>query len=275
MSVFFAGGTTTTNDVFPTVLWDNYVTYAGVTFTGTTGTAGNPIDNAITPSTYDVYQSVNTATGSQIQIDLGVARAVDCAAVIAHNLFTADMSLRVESSTTSISGPWTTRSGFHVPTDNGTVMMRFNSVTARYWRIVFDVIGGVIAPIVGHVMLGSVFRFPAGVSAPYTPLWQAQNYELLMSQTLNGQFVTNRVIRKGAETSISLVATDYTFVKNSLQPFRQHYNEGKPFLFAAGPLTWPEDVSYCWRKPGAEMKPTFNEDGIWMSVGMEVEGYVE
>jgi hypothetical protein len=251
------------------------VTYAGVTFTGGAGTAGNPIDNAITPSTYDVWQSSTAVVGTEIAFDLGSAKAVDCAGVVAHNLFTAGMTVRVESSTTAISGPWTARSGIQTPTDDGTIMLRFNSASARYWRFVFTPVTGVIAPVVGHVMLGTAFRFPAGVSAPYTPLWQAQNYELLMSQTLNGQFVTNRVIRKGAETSISLVATDYTFVKNSLQPFRQHYNEGKPFLFAAGPLTWPEDVSYCWRKPGAEMKPTFNEDGIWMSVGMEVEGYVE
>jgi hypothetical protein len=130
-------------------------------------------------------------------------------------------------------------------------------------------------PIVGVAMAGTRFNFPAGVVAPYKPVWLSQSYELLTATTLGGQFLGNRVLRTGGQTSINLVAVNRTFGETTILPFREHYNSGKAFVWAAGPSVFSKDVGYVWRTEGSVLAPTFDETGIWMSVGMEVYAYGE
>jgi hypothetical protein len=128
-------------------------------------------------------------------------------------------------------------------------------------------------PNIGIAMAGARLSFPAGVKPPYTPLWMAQTYQLLTSTTVGGQFLGNRVIRQGGSTQINLVAVSRSFGETTLTGFRTHYNLGKAFVFAAGPSVFTNDVGYCWRKENSLLAPTFDNNGIWMSVGMDVYAY--
>lgn len=130
-------------------------------------------------------------------------------------------------------------------------------------------------PFVGVAMAGARFNFPAGVMPPYTPVWLSQRYELLTATTLGGQFLGNRVLRQGGQTSINLVSVDRTFGESTVLPFREHFNSGKAFVWAAGPSVFDKDVGYVWRTEGSLLAPTYDESGVLMSVNMEVYSYGE
>lgn len=263
--MIYIQGTPTANDMLPCVLFDNL--FLQGTTTVTSETADGPKQNATNEGTYNFWQP--SALPATYQVDLGSAMAADSLAIVAHNLGSNGTTAVVSSSDNGSS--WTVRATY-LPTDDKTHMLMWRAVSARYWRVVFT--GGSGSLVVGVLMLGARLVFPGGVRPPYSPLWLSQNVELLVSQTMSGQFVTNREIRRGANTNINLVAFERDFVEEDLLPFKNHYDSGKAFIWAAGPCVFDKDVSYAWRQSGAEMKPTFDETGNWMSVTMSVEGYV-
>lgn len=130
-------------------------------------------------------------------------------------------------------------------------------------------------PFVGVAMAGARFNFPAGVLPPYTPVWLSQTYELLTATTIGGQFLGNRVLRQGGKTTINLVAVERSFGESTILPFREHYNTGKAFVWAAGPSVFTKDVGYVWRTENSVLAPTYDDSGTFMSVGMEVYAYGE
>lgn len=255
----------TATDGLPTILWNNI--FASGTLSASSEATGYPKENAVSEATYSAWQP--TALPATLTVDYGSAVAVDSAGLVAHNCGTSGNTVLVQSSTDNVT--WTTRATI-TPTDDTTILALFTSVTARYWR--FSISNGT-APFIGVAMAGARFNFPAGVVAPYTPVWLSQKYELLTATTLGGQFLGNRVLRQGGQTNINLVAFDRTFGESTILPFREHYNTGKAFIWAAGPSIFSKDVGYVWRTEGSLLAPTYDESGVWMSVGMEVYSYVE
>jgi len=167
---------------------------------------------------------------------------------------------------------WTTIELVTAPADDSPILFLFDTVNYRYYRWRFE---GATVPFVGIVMCGQRFNMPAGIVSPYTPMWAAKQYELLSSNSLGGQFLGNRIIRKSAETTVQFVSVSKTFAEDDLRDFMEHYNQGKAFLFASGPAIFDLDVGYCWRTPNGQIRPSFDETGSYMSVSMDVQCYVE
>lgn len=257
--------TPTDADSLPTILWNNI--FASGTLSASSEATGYPKENAISEATYNTWQP--TTLPATLTIDKGSAVSVDSAALVAHNCGTSGNTVEVQSSTDNIT--WTTRATV-VPTDDTTVLCLFNSVSARYWRFRFS---NGTPPFIGVAMAGERFNFPAGVLPPYTPVWLSQTYELLTSTTIGGQFLGNRVLRQGGKTTINLVAVERSFGESTILPFREHYNTGKAFVWAAGPATFTKDVGYVWRTENSVLAPTYDDSGTFMSVGMEVYAYGE
>ena len=155
--------------------------------------------------------------------------------------------------------------------DSDCTLFLFDTIEANFFRL--EILGTSQAHI-RSMWLSKVFEFPGGVGYGYTPPWLAQEKELLVSKTMNGQFVGNRVLSKGAMTEIPMVPEERSFVEEDLQPFMEHYNDGQPFVWAAGPSVFTKDVAYVWRQQNSEMRPVFDQSGNWMSLNMMVEGYV-
>jgi hypothetical protein len=258
--------TPTAADSLPTILYDNK--FAVGTLTASSEATDYPKENVRDEGTVKQWQP--TSLPANIKNDYGSATAVDCAAIIAHDLGSKGCTVLVESSTDDIS--YTTRATI-VPTDNSTILALFTSVMARYWRI--SITGAGDEPFIGVIMVGERFNFPGGVKAPYTPAWLARDYELLTANTIGGQFIGNRVFRQGGSTKIDLVSVSRSFGENDILPFMLHYNIGKAFVWAAGPAVFDKDVAYVWRKENAILAPVFDNDGNWMAVGMEVYIYGE
>jgi hypothetical protein len=251
-------------DSLPTVLWDNVFAKGVLSAVGGTPTS-YPVGNAVTEDTVTYWKPLSLP--ASIVVDAGVPTEADCFAVVGHDCGSRVSTLTLESSVDNVS--WTTRASI-LPTDDTTIMVLFPVVSARYWRLV---VSGSAAPIISVVMLGKRFNFPAGVKAPYKPVWLSQTYELIVAQTMGGQFLGNKVIKTGGETQINLVAFERSYAENDLLPFREHYNLGKAFVFASGPSIFEKDVGYVYRKEGSILSPTFDTNGSWMSVSMEVYCY--
>lgn len=262
--MIYIRNTPTKQDALPTILYTN--TFEQGTMTATTEAVGYPKENILTENTNKAWRP--TAVPARMTVDFGTAVSVDSFAIIGHNLGTGGNTVVIQSSPDGVT--WTTRSTSMTPTDDTTILGLFTALAERYWRL--NISAGAI-PTISRFILTTRFNLPAGVRPPYNPVWLSQSYDLLTSTTLGGQFLGNKVFRQGGETSINLVALHRAYAESDLLPFREHYNLGKAFIWAAGPSIFPNDVGYVWRKENSIMKPTFDVDGLFMSVGMEVYAY--
>ena len=240
----------------PIVLFDNLL----VNSTPSVAAA----EDALTVSTYDAW---NFSLNQTVTFDLGASRQFNTFAIVG-----ADITGNVQLSTSTNNSTFTAINSSVLPVvKSDCILFVFNQRSVRYFRVAFTGSG---SASVRSLWLGKHLEFPGGVGYNYTPIWMAQEKELLVSKTMNGQFVGNRVLSKGSMTDIPMIAEERTFIEEDLQPFMNHYNDGQPFVWAAGPTVFTKDVGYVWRQQNAEMKPTFDQSGNWMSFTMSVEGYV-
>lgn len=262
--VVYIKNTPTNIDELPTVLYNNLM--ATGTVTASSSSTNYPVANLLTESTTE-YWKPSSVTAS-VSLDCLVDKNANSLAIIGHTLGSTNSTVELRVSSDGI-----TFSLLHsiTPQDDSAIVLLFNDTSWRYWRI--TILGSTSLPYISNIFIGERFTFPAGVMPPYTPTWACKTYDLLTSTTIGGQFIGNRVIYTGGETSINLVAFSTEFATNNLESFRQHYNKGKAFVWAMSPSKYPKDVAYVWRKESSVMKPTFDNDGNWMSVGMEVYVY--
>lgn len=254
------------SDKSPAILWDNILEDG--TLTASTEATNGEGANAIDGNTYDYW--IPTALPATLEVDIGSSTSASYAAIAAHTLGTNGNTLDVQYWN---GAAWVSAlSSTITPTDDKTIIVAFTQVSGTKWRIS---ISGGTAPNVGVVSIGDAIQFESGILPAYTPLYMAEEIELLSSQTMNGQFVTNRINRKGARTQFGLNILDRSFVEGTaFQNFRRHYNDGKPFFFASNPSELTEDVAYCWRQDGGEIRPTFDSDGIFYKTQLSLEAYI-
>ena len=253
------------SDKAPVILWDNILEDG--TITATSEDTNGEVENAIDGNTYDYWKP--TAVTARIDLSLAAPKSASYLGIAAHTLGTSSARINVQyDSGGGFTNAW---SGAIAPSDDKTIIVAFDQQTAADWRIV--VLDNVAQ--IGVAFLGDGIQFESGILPAYTPLYMAEEVELLTSQTLNGQFVTNRVNRKGAKGNFGLNILERSFVEGTdFQNFRRHYNDGKPFFFASNPSELVDDVSYCWRQDGGEIRPTFESDGIFYKTQLILEAYI-
>jgi hypothetical protein len=257
--------TPTEVDSFPIVLFDNKVVGATITASSEDLPDGAK-ENVATTSTFDFWQP-ESGTAS-ITFDLGASFLVDTVSIVAHTLGSVSAVVKLESST---DGSTWVEEAEEEPEDNSTITFLIVGKSRRYWRISTV---STDAYVIGNVLIGKKLVFPAGVRPPYTPTDMAENVELLISETLEGQFITNRPLRYGISTEVNLNAVEYGFVEDDLKPFRRHFNDGKPFIWASSPRFLENDTAYVWRRfDGGELRPVFDANGNFMNLSMDLMGY--
>lgn len=287
-------GTEVDNDSLPMVLFENFFSTGSVT--ASTEATGFDASNAYEESTFDFWKP--TTTTATYETDLGSADFADCLAVVAHDLGTQNATFKVQYASTATADillledasallleggtdNLLLEGGAEIwndlaevsPTDDSTILVVFDRTEAIKWR--FNLTASDAAPTIGVLMLGERLVFSNGLRTPYTPMWLSKNIELLGSQTIEGQFIGNRVLRRGLSTEMNLNILDRTFIETTIQDFKDHYDDGKAFIWASAPATFSEDVAYAWRSSGAEMRPTFQDNGLFYIVQLSVEGYAD
>ena len=244
----------------PTLLIDNVFTQGTLSSTG-----GGVPENALGDNTFDFWTtSIATAT---IEVDLGDAVNCDMVGIAAHNLGSEGATVEIQSSDNGTD--WTTRLTV-TPTDDSAIVGVFPSVSARYWRL--RVTGATVA--IGVIKLGSRIIVPSGVSLGHVAMNHSARLELLTNDSVDGQFLNTRVIRRSGETTLDFGLVPALFIDTDMLEFERLYNEGRTFFYAGNPVDLPRDVGYCKRPMGAsEMRP-FYEGGELMQLDLEAQIYV-
>lgn len=248
-------------DKAPLVLWDNI--FLDGTVTASTEAADAPVENALTDSTWDYWQP--TTTSGTVSLTLGSSTTASALGIAAHDLGSKGATVTVKRGATTVATV--------NPTDDTPILILFASASSTTWSV--EITGAIAAFSIGNMILGVPTVFESGVVPAYTPLYMSETVELLQNQSLGGQFFQNRVIRKSAETSIQLNILERSFIEGAtFQNFRNYYNDGSAFYWAAGPSVFEDDVAFCRRTSGGELRPTFESNGIFYRVGLQLEAYI-
>jgi len=249
----------------PTFLLENIFTSPG---TLTVVGGGDALaTRAFSGATFDFWQA-DSNSGS-LTISLDTAATADTLCIAAHNAGTR----KAEISILKDIGAGFVTVGSFTPTDDSPIMIAFPEDEAAEWRVNF-LAGTAPAPVrVGVLMLGRRLTLQRGLEGGYVPTNWGQRVEVLGGETLSGQFLGQRVIRRSGQTRISPVVMDSAWWVVNGDPLRAHYDEGLPFFYAGSPSLFPNDLAYCWRAPSAEeMRPAYQLGGF-ISVGFEVNFY--
>lgn len=248
----------------PSALFDNLFIQGAVT--GGSAPDG-PVTNAITGSTWD-YWYPNVSSTSAISVSLPNQRYADAAFIDAHNLGTSGGQVRVQRSTDN-GGSWTTIYDWVSTLDNNPLMFLFPGGNGNAYRIEHR---NATNSAIGVVMIGKRLIFPFGVDDRYTSFPHARRIDVMGGNSLGGQFLGQKIIRRGGNNSITFPLLDAQWVDVDMYPFESHYNTGKPFAFATKPSFRANDLAYCWRPDRAsELRPTYSEGGLYEDFTMEVD----
>lgn len=249
----------------PTVLYQNL--FADGAISGDEA-VGFPVENAASEATGEYWKppsgaeaSLNTTLASQVD--------ADCLFIDAHELGSVGADFRLRVSTDG-GATFTTVVDWMTPTDNSPIMVLFPKITGNYWQL--QQRNGPAA--IGVVMIGAKMAFQYGVE-DMVSFRHGRKIEVMGGNSLGGQFIGNKIRRKGGNTSLSFPYLEADWVNDVMADFEAHYDEGKPFAMALGPKFDPSEVAYCWRPDRApELRPQYLNLGRALSMGMQVDYYV-
>ncbi len=263
MTVIIRTGATDTSVI--NVLYRNI--FAEGTLTYSTQEDGFNASNITDDATWNGWQP--TSVAAWVRVDYGSAVECDMIGISSHDMFTAGASFSLEYGADGVS--WTTISASYTPTTNDDIIVCFQSTSARYWR--FNLTGAVAT--IGVIKLGPKLAFPCAPLEGHIALHHSRKYEMLSNESLGGQFLNNRVVRIGAETSINVGMVDRDFTETDMAEFELHFNSGGSFFYCGAPSDIPKDMGYCKRPEGAaEMGIAWVEGEIMSDVTFEVKAYV-
>jgi len=247
----------------PNILWRNVLLDGPVTVSS--AAAGGAGANAFDGSTADFW--VPTSLPASLSLDLVNPAYANALGMAAHTLGSNSATLIIEY----LDGAAWTELATVVPADDTPFMVFFSLTLADQYRV--RITGACDVPVVGVVMIGHTTVVPGGVDLPHTPLNLVEETEMLSGLSRRGQFLKNRVVRRGGETSIQFIVQTPDDVETYLEAFVEHYNIGDAFFFATAPSVFPRDMGLCWRPDGARsIQPTYR-DPVFMMMSMQVRVY--
>lgn len=261
--IYIETGATSTDK--PCVLYDNI--FLDGTLSGS-DTTGFELSNAISGSTFDYWQPPD-ATWRSIIVTLAGQTAADCVFIDAHDIATVGADVKVQRSTDA-GVSWIDVTDWITPSDNTPIMIFFPSSSGDAWRV--SQRNGPAS--IGVVILGEKLAFEYGVE-DMVSFRHGHKVEIMGGDTLGGQFVGQKVRRKGGSTSFSFPWLTASWVNNTMAMFEAHYNDGLPFGMSIRPDYDLNEVAYCWRPEGvSELSPRYTEMGKAFNMTMDVKYYV-
>ena len=251
---------------------DSAVAYRNVMAEGTLSWSSQTTDgaaaNALGPQTFDSW--VPAAMPANIATLLPSAVACDTAAIVSHTLGSSGATAYIEASLDNVT--WVTFATI-TPTDDRDIFVLFSDlggISYPRWRLR---VTGATAPAIGIVWIGPRLIIPMGVQASYTPLNLSLTVDLMTNDTRGGQFLGNRIMKKGASTGVNIAPQERWWVQSEAMPFIAHYNAGKPFLWLSCPALHPEDAFYVWRA-GDTLSGSYSGGSLWVDMALSVNAYV-
>ena len=232
--------------------------------TASSESAGFPVSSLKNPLTYDRW--LPASLPATVTIDAGAAVPVDYLGVAAHLLRDGQNAVTLEYlDEASPPGTWIEVAA-EVPADNGTVMLLFPEVFARWWRLTF---AGASAQPVGVVFLGKALAMQRPFYQGHTPLTLSGDTVIRPTRSERGQFLGRSIIRGGFRTGVSWSNLTAAWVRSDLEPFIEAARTS-PFFFAWRPASFPREVGYVWTSQ--DIAPSNAGPRDRMAVDFDIEG---
>lgn len=224
------------------ILFNSWFSRPVTTVTWSSQNSAFPALNLTDPSTYNSWMP-QTAP-SWVQFDLGSSRPVSSFGLAAHNAASSGGGIQLLSSTDGVDFSNTVVS--YSPLTNEDLLFIFPEVQARYFRV-----RQTISPFnIGVVLAARHIEFPSTPIDSYTPSHHSKQYTKYFNNSLQGQFLGNRVMGSGGTMSVQFPHIQRDWVDGPFIGFEDHYNRGGAFFYAGWPGGKPQDMAYAW--PGRE-----------------------
>lgn len=206
--------------------------------TASSQAAGFPASSLVNPLTYEQWRP--TGNNATVTVDYGQTVDADYLGIGGgHNLSNVDATLTIEWSIDGNS--WTTLKQIK-PGNNSPIMLLFNTLTARYWRVSFSS----TSPVqVGTMYIGESLSMQRSIYGGVTPITMARQTEFANNQSETNQFLGRSVIREGLSFSLSWKHLTARWYRDYFEPFVLVARE-RPFFIAWKPDTFPDEISFCW-----------------------------
>lgn len=246
----------------PMVMFRNLL--AEGTLTNGTLPATAPRANAVNESTFDFW--LPTSVPDTLRTTLGVSTSADGAFFAGHTLGTAGATLTVQYFDGST---WQTQASY-APPNNKPFGFIWPARSATGWGIQ---ISGAVAQI-GVAFIGPRLVIPGGVLPDYVPIWAATEVQRQAGVSRRGQFFGQRIESRSARLAPNFMDVPHSFALNDLATFRDHYNDGKAFVWASAPSVFPTDAAYVWASEDATLRSPIRAGGDWCGLSMSLEAFV-
>jgi hypothetical protein len=243
------------------IFYQNILTRENLT--GTSGLDNFPLFAVVNRATYERY--VPSSMPATLHVDAGSAVTVDYFAIAAHTLFSAGCTVSIESSDDN--DTWTQQQTFAV-SDNRATIGLFDSVSARYWRLVMS---GGSAPEVGVFFLGKSLAMQRAIYAGHSPLLLSRVTAVRPSLSETGQWLGATLERKGFKASFSWQNLTAAWYRQNFDLFAKSNPRANPFFISWRPETFAQEVAYCWTT--SDITPSNTGPRDLMSVSIDVEAY--
>lgn len=262
MTVIIKSGATDLSVI--NVLYRNIFDYGDVSYSN--AAVGYPGSNAQDDATWNSWKQ--TTVPAYATVNAGYAVMCNTLGIAAHNLSSSGSSIELRTSPDAVT--WTTVVATYIAPNDEDILIYFQNTSSVYWSIV---INGSTCTI-GAIKLGASLKFPCAPLEGHRPLHHSRKVTMLSNQSAGGNFLGNRPVKMGAETSVNIGMVDRDWAENDLAEFETYFNNGGAFFYCGAPSDTPKDMGYCRREGGSEMSITWVEGDIMADVSFEMTAYV-
>lgn len=225
--------------------------------------ASFPASGLLNPLTYERWKPLSLPAYVYIDLNTNAATA-DYVGIAAHNLGSMRATAQVWYSITGSAGSFVKIHEWS-PSDNSPIMLMFNPVNARYWRI--DILSADAIPYIGVLYIGKALVMQRNIYSGVTPPAFNRDTKVITNRSDTGQTLGRTVIRSGLQQSFKWAHLTRDWVDVNIPPFLRNARE-RAFFVAWRPYTHPNDVVFGELEDDPKLSNTGPRNFMDMSFSM-------
>lgn len=240
--------------------WNTIARKDGAAITASSTDSGSYAEAPVTDQTFEWWQP--TSLPATWEVDAGEAVDVDYVGIAAHELATCECAVKVQHSDDG--SAWSDVPGAErAPGTDGPLMMLFDEVSARYWRIR---ITGTAEPRIGVIYIGKALAMQRPVQwNGHTPGVMNRVVTKRPAMSDRGQYLGTTIIREGFEVSYEANNLDEDWVRETFDDFAKAAIRCGYFI-AWRPTQFPKEVLFGWTEN--PIVPTNTQGGRTRRMGV-------
>jgi len=153
--------------------------------------------------------------------------------------------------------------------EDGANLIRFDAVTANFFRITFEKTVPSIA-IVRNLMLGQGIVFERCLMGTHAPAPYQRVTEFLSNLSGTGQFLGRSIIRQGVRTAFDFKLITSTWARNEFQRFVENAIKNAYYMLWQ-PEKYPEEAIYGWTDE--DIGVSYTGDANLMAANWKTRGF--